>query len=218
MAVDHEHKPSLPTRCGECQQLMESPIACASCGALGQLPADTFDCFELFGLDRSYEVDLEALHRKYLALSRVIHPDIASGEASDQRKQALNLSAELNRAYETLRDPVARAAYMLTLAGGPSASEMKTVPQSLLGEVLVLRESIEEACESGDAVTLRRLKDEIDDKRRATLDQIAELARGLECWNAEVRRQLREQLNIVKYYNSLLDQIPAHQATPAGNT
>jgi molecular chaperone HscB len=197
---------------------MESPIACASCGALGQQPADTFDCFELFGLDRNYEVDLEALHRKYLALSRVIHPDIAGGEASDQRKQALNLSAELNRAYETLRDPVARAAYMLTLAGGPSASEMKNVPQSLLGEVLVLRESIEEARESGDAATLRWLRDEIDDKRQATLDRITELARGLECWNAEVRRQLREQLNIVKYYNSLLDQIPAHQVTPAGST
>jgi molecular chaperone HscB len=210
--VAHDHKPTLPTRCTECQQLMDSPIACAACGTLGELPADTFDSFELFGQQRSYDVDVEALHRKYLALSRVIHPDIAGGEASEQRRQALNLSAELNRAYETLRDPVARAAYMLSLAGGPSASELKTVPQNLLGEILVLRETIEEARESGDAATLQTIKQEITAKRQVTLEKIGDLARQMECWSGDIRRQLREQLNIIKYWNSLLEQIPVNLA------
>ena len=212
----HQHEPTLPTRCTECQQLMDSPIACATCGALGQLPADTFDSFELFGLRRSYDVDLEALHRKYLALSRVIHPDIAGGQASEQRRQALNLSAELNRAYETLRDPVARAGYMLSLTGGPSASEIKTVPQSLLGEILVLREAIEEARESGDTAMLQTVKQEITAKRQVTLGKIGDLARQMECWSGDIRRQLREQLNIIKYWSSLLEQIPASLADPAG--
>jgi len=210
MAVAHDHKPTLPTRCTECQQLMDSPIACATCGSLGQLPADTFDSFELFGQQRSYDVDLEALHRRYLALCRVIHPDIAGGQASQQRRQALNLSAELNRAYETLRDPVARAAYMLALAGGPSAAEMKKVPQSLLGEILVLREAIEEARETGDAATLRTIKQEIAAKHQATLEKIGDLTRQMECWSGDIRRQLREQLNIIKYWNSLLEQIPVN--------
>ena len=204
-----QHKPTLPTRCTECRQLMDSPIACVTCGTLGQLPADTFDSFELFGLRRSYDVDLEALHRRYLALSRVIHPDIAGGEASQQRRQALNLSAELNLAYETLRDPVARAQYMLSLAGGPSASEMKIVPPSLLGEILVLREAIEEARESGDTATLQTIKQEVTAKRQVTLGKIGDLARQMECWSSDIRRQLREQLNIIKYWTSLLEQIPA---------
>ncbi|HSW46809.1 MAG TPA: Fe-S protein assembly co-chaperone HscB [Phycisphaerae bacterium] len=193
---------------------MESPVACASCGALGQLPTDTFDCFELFGLERAYDVNHKALHRKYLALSRVIHPDIAGTDAPEQRHQALDLCAELNRAYETLRDPVARAEYMLALAGGPKSSEMKAVPQSLLGEVLVLRESIEEARETGDAAMLQSLKAEISAKRQEILGRIAELARTLDCWDAPRRRELREQLNIIKYYGSLLDQIPVNVPMP----
>ncbi len=203
--MERQREPTLPTRCGECQQVMDTPLACASCGTLAQLPADTFDSFELFGMQPVYDVDLKALHGKYLSLSRVIHPDIA-GANPEQRIQALNLSAELNRAYETLRDPVARAEYMLAMAGGPRGSEIKDVPPDLLGGIVVLREEFEEARESGDAERMRAIRAEIESRRQETLDRIGDLARQLECWHVEIRRRLREQLNTIKYWNSLLEQ------------
>jgi molecular chaperone HscB len=215
--VERTHKSSLPTRCTECQQVMETPVACSTCGSIGLIPPNTFDLFELFALDPVYDIDVKDLHRKYLAMSRVIHPDIAGGEGSEQRHQALTLSAELNRAYETLRDPIARASYMLSLAGGPSPSEMKAVPPSFLGEVLVMREEIEEARESGDAARLQSIRQEVSARKEETLDRIAELARGMECWETDIRRQLREQLNIMKYWNSLLEQTPADLSAPAAS-
>lgn len=197
-----------PLRCTECENPMDSPIACSNCGALGQLPADTFDSFELFGINRQYDVDLKALHHKYLCLSRVIHPDLASGDAGQQRGQSLNLTAELNRAYDTLRDPVARAEYLLSLAGGLKPSENKIVPQELLGQVLMFREEIEDAKGSGDAAALQAIKQQLLARRETALARIAELARTLESGDPQNALRLREQLNTVKYWNNLLEQIP----------
>ncbi|MBP7934772.1 MAG: Fe-S protein assembly co-chaperone HscB [Phycisphaerae bacterium] len=187
---------------------MDSPIACSTCGALSQLPADSFDSFELFSINREYDIDPKVLHHKYLCLSRVIHPDLASGEAGHQRSQSLNLSAELNRAYDTLRDPVARAEYLLSLAGGPRSFENKTVPQELLVQVLEFREEIEDARASDDTATLQAIQQQLLGRREATLARIAELARGLETGDPQNRIRLREQLNTVKYWNNILEQIP----------
>lgn len=197
-----------PLRCTECENPMDSPIACSTCGALGQLPADTFDSFELFGIRREYDIDLKTLHHKYLCLSRVIHPDLASGEEGHQRAQSLSLSAELNRAYDTLREPVARAEYLLSLVGGPKSSENKTVPQELLSQVLVFREEIEDAKASRDAAVLQAIRQQLLTRREAALARIAELARALEAGDPQTRIRLREQLNTVKYWNNLLEQIP----------
>ena len=174
---------------------------------MSQTPPDTSDCFELFGIRRAYEINLKDLHRKYLALSRVIHPDMAGGESQERRSQALNLSAEFNRAYDTLREPVTRAEYLLTLAGGPTRSEDKSVSQSLLTQVLMLREEIEEASARHDASALTSLKKQITGRQQITMRQVADLARGLDQGGEQNRKQLRESLNALKYWNNLLDQI-----------
>lgn len=185
---------------------MESPLACASCGALGRIPTMAIDAFEMFGLTRTFEVDLDTLHDKYLALSRVIHPDVSVGTQPEQRQQALMLSAELNRAYEMLRDPVTRAEYLLTLIGGPSASDDKSVPGDLLAEVLMLRDEIEEA--TGVSEDLAAIKERVTQRRAGTLEAISSLARQIDSHDESQRRQLRQQLNTMKYWNNLLGQIP----------
>lgn len=206
--MDSEKHLTTPTRCKECQQPMESPIACSTCGTFTQQPADTFDCFELFGLKRSYDIDLDALHHKFLSMCRVIHPDISRHDSDKRRQQALTLSAEFNRAYDTLHDPIARAEYLLSLYGGPSPSEDKTVSKDLLGEVLLLREELDEAIEDSETDTLQNLKQQITDRHEQTLNRIAELARKLNETDVDTRKKLREQLNTIKYWNNLLDQIP----------
>lgn len=201
--------------CTQCHQTMSSPVCCASCGALNPVPLHelSLDYFELFGIPRGFDLDTQVLHHKYLALCRAIHPDTLENRSGAGRQQSLALSAQVNRAYETLRKPIARAEYLLTLAGGPSAGEDKSVPPELLAEIMMLREEIDEAVFSQDAGGLQALRQQITRRREATLTQIADLCRSMQNADGNDRRQvhqqLRERLNTVKYWNNLLEQLPA---------
>jgi curved DNA-binding protein CbpA len=71
------------------------------------------DYFEVFGLDRKLCLDLDDLQRRFYSLSRELHPDRYTRATPAERTRALEASAVLNDAYRTLRDPVARAGYLL---------------------------------------------------------------------------------------------------------
>lgn len=200
--------PSLPVSCNDCAKPMDSPICCTSCGALNISTIGVFNYFELFGVARSFDLNEQALHHKYLSLNRFIHPDRVAGQSEEVRQRSLTLSAELNRAYDTLRDPVARAEYLLSLAGGPSAAEDKTVPGDLLGEIMVLREEIEEAKEAGKTKTLQSIGEQIVSNQQGSLEIITTLVRSMDIGEAKDLKQLRQQLNTTKYWNNLLEQLP----------
>jgi molecular chaperone HscB len=187
---------------------MYSPLCCASCGALNPIPPERlgFNYFQLFGLDAGYDVDVAGLHRRYLSLSRGVHPDVREERNDEVRRQALGLSAELNRAYDTLRDPIARAEYLLTLAGGPLPADDKSVPPRLLGEVMTIREEIDEATAEKNTAALTVLRDTVAARRQAALEEIAALARQQQLDEA-ARKQWRKQLNAIKYWNNLLEQV-----------
>jgi len=174
---------------------------------------DTFDYFELFGLAASYDIDMAALHRKYLSLTRSIHPDVAGRADEENRQRALGLSAELNQAYETLRDPVARAEYLLNQAGGGPGGSSRSVPAHVLGEVMRLREEIEEAVAAGDAAALAACRVQVSGRYQFSVDAIGALSRILSARAPETRDKLREQLNEAKYWRNLLDQLPPAEST-----
>jgi molecular chaperone HscB len=205
--------PSPVVVCTHCGKHMYSPLCCASCGALNPIPPEglSFNYFEIFGLSIGYDVDAAALHRQYLSLSRGVHPDARAERSEEVRQRALALSAELNRAYDTLRDPIARAEYLLTLAGGPLPADDKSVPPRLLGEVMTLREEIEEAAGEKDAAALAKLREAVSGRRQAAMEQVAALCRQGETDEAG-RRQWRRQLNAIKYWNNLLEQVTTAMA------
>jgi molecular chaperone HscB len=109
----------------------------------------TQDFFHRLGLPRRFALDPAALEREYLARSRAVHPDYHAAGPTADLAASTDLSAALNEAYTTLRDPFTRADYLLTLAGGPPAAEHKQVPQAFLAEMLELRERVEEVRAAG---------------------------------------------------------------------
>jgi molecular chaperone HscB len=206
--VSSETPSTRPVRCTTCAQPLESPICCTNCGALNPYPLDKLSYFDLFGMAPTYDLDEQVLHRKYLALTRNVHPDVAGQASQENRQHALAISSEMNRAYDTLRDPVARAEYLLSLSCGAAAPDSRSVPQQLLGEVMMLREEIEEAHAAGDQVAIGRLRRQVSEHQRSCMEAITSLSRSLHDGRAETRRSLREQLNAVKYWNNLMERLP----------
>lgn len=154
--------------------------------------------FERLGLPRRFRLDAAELERNYLAKSREIHPDFTGNDPV-----SLGESAALNEAYATLRDPFRRAEYLLTVEGGPSATDVKAMPAEFLEEMLELRMRIEEVKQGGErqameADLVRRRDDLVEDaatqfdRLRATADR------------AGVLTAIRQTLNATRFVNGLL--------------
>ncbi len=65
------------------------------------------DYFDRLGLPRRFSLDAAELERAYLARSRAIHPDYHLAGSDAELAASLELSAAVNEAYNTLRDPFA---------------------------------------------------------------------------------------------------------------
>ena len=111
------------------------------------------DYFEVFGLSRKLQIDLDGLQRSFYELSRRHHPDFHQGAGAEDQARALEASALVNRAYRALRDPVRRVEYLIALEEGREVREETTakakVPRDLLAEMLEVQEALEDAKSSG---------------------------------------------------------------------
>jgi len=200
MAVDGQN---IPAKCLNCQAALTSPLVCDGCHSLNP-PPPGIDYFTLLGLPRTYLIDEKKLHCSFLAIARGIHPDRFVGASDQDRSLATRLSAELNQACDVLSDPVRRADYLLELAGGPSAAEVREVPDGFLAEVMTLREEIDQAKTAGNNDALLGHRESITDRGEQTLRQIADLAESSADLDEPNRKDLRRLLNSMKYYDNLL--------------
>jgi molecular chaperone HscB len=149
--------------------------------------------FQLFELPERFALDGPALEQAYRRAQTVIHPDRYAHAGETEKRLALQLSAQVNEAYRTLRDPVERARYLLSLRGLEAFDESDTaMPQHFLFAQMERREALEEAREAGDAEELQRLMQEVS-ADCARLDE--DLARAIDTrqdWDA-ARLAVRER-------------------------
>ena len=107
------------------------------------------DYFEAFGIGRKLALDPKDLESRFYALSRKLHPDLFARKSKAERDKAEEDTAVLNDAYRTLRDPIARAEYLLKQEGFDIGEQgTKDVPPELLEEMFELNMAIEELLES----------------------------------------------------------------------
>jgi molecular chaperone HscB len=103
----------------------------------------TNNYFELFNLPTSFEVDLEHLAQNYRDLQRVTHPDKFADAPERERVLALQQTAHINTAYQTLKQPLSRAQYLLELLDKQATVEPeKQLDSEFLMEQIELRESL----------------------------------------------------------------------------
>jgi len=175
------------------------------------------DHFTRLGLPRRFAVDPAEVERAYIARSRAVHPDYHLSGSSADLSASLELSAALNEAYNTLRDPFTRADYLLGLEGGPTAAAHKQVPQAFLTEMLELRERVEEARAGGNTCmqAVAELGEEFAGRLTGLMAEVGDRFAELEKLPTDapkrpnLRVQIRSLLNAAKYVRGLIRDLHA---------
>jgi molecular chaperone HscB len=167
--------------------------------------------FDLFGLPASYVVDSGALSERYRELQKRVHPDrYASGTEQEQRL-ALQQATRVNEAFETLRDPLKRALYLLQVNGIDTDRETATTRDgAFLMQQMELREALEDVRAQQDPLAaLDQLMVQIG---RLLNDQVAQLAMQFESATPEQLEAARESVSKMQFLTKLQLEAEALEA------
>jgi len=101
--------------------------------------------FELFDLPLQFEFSSKDLRTRYRKLQSSAHPDNYAAGTAQERRLAVQVSAHINHAYLTLKNPLQRGRYLLRLFSVEINESSHTVQDSeLLIEQMLLREEFDE--------------------------------------------------------------------------
>ncbi|MBT9462683.1 Fe-S protein assembly co-chaperone HscB [Hydrogenophaga sp.] len=160
--------------------------------------------FEIFGTTPRFELDRAALDERWKDLQREAHPDrFATADAQAQR-QAMQWSVRINEAYQRLKDPLKRAAYLCELHGAPIQAENNTaMPAAFLMQQMQWREDLDEASAVAD---LERMADDVAAARRDMLQGLQTTADELRDWPA-LARQVRALMFVERFARDVESRI-----------
>jgi molecular chaperone HscB len=192
-------------------------------GSAGPFPCvetdEPMNYFEVFGLPRRLVLDPDELQRRFYELSRQHHPDFHQGADAATQARALEASALVNAAYRTLREPIARVAYLLRLEEGDvPPPDGRAAPPELLAELFEIQETLAEAgqgrLEEAMRERLRAERDRLAARRAAEERQLTDtLARA---WDAasggerpRILAEARRALAARAYLRTVIDDLDA---------
>jgi molecular chaperone HscB len=154
------------------------------------VPDFSQDFFALFGLPRAYRIDAARLDQAYHAMQGKVHPDRHAHLPETERRLSMQWATHVNEAYRTLKQPLARAHYLLRLAGAETEHESNTaMPPEFLMEQMEWREAVAEARAAGDHHELEKLM------------------QRLEKHAGEIRGEIEQSLDARKDYAAAADAV-----------
>ena len=131
--------------------------------------------FELFGLPNSFSLDNSALAQTYRALQQAVHPDRFANQGEQAVRLAMQKTAQINDAFATLKSPLLRAEYMLSLAGVELRNEQQTMRDShFLMQQMEWRETLADLRQEGDVAGLERFSEQLAEAQRLHLLRLAD--------------------------------------------
>jgi molecular chaperone HscB len=156
------------------------------------------DLFAVLGLPMRIQVDEADLERRYHELSRAVHPDRHQTRGTRAQELSLAASAAVNRAYRTLRDPVARGRYWLERHGERLGDGGRRVPQAIAAEVFETQEKLAELRVAAPGPEVEALRDEVSALRERLAGRLALLRDGLLALYASGAGDARAMLDDLK--------------------
>ncbi len=166
--------------------------------------------YALFDLQPAFDVDPELLSTRYRELARRVHPDRFADADEAAQRSAVEQSANLNEAYQTLKTPSRRARYLLTLEGREMPLEATVQDPAFLMQQMQWREELEELQDEADLAGIAAFKSRLkraqqdlnesfpliwrDPAQRAEAERLVRRMQFLDKLTQEVR-QLEERLD-----------------------
>ena len=130
------------------------------------------DDFVLFGLPRRQRLDTAQLERRRRELQQRIHPDRYAADGAAAQRLAMQWAVRVNGAYQRLKDPLTRAAYLCELAGvRVDAEASPAIPAEFLARQMQWREALDDAAGVED---VQALDERIAHDEAERLDAIAQ--------------------------------------------
>ncbi|MUL18416.1 co-chaperone HscB [Aliivibrio fischeri] len=162
--------------------------------------------FELFGLPNQFELDGGLLSLQFRELQKRFHPDNFATSSERDRLLSIQKAAQINDAYQTLKNPVSRAEYILSEQGHDIRGEQTTMQDPMfLMQQMELREELESLPSSSDPESaLFDFAENVTAMRKSQLVQLQELLKN-EAW-IEAAQSVRK-LKFIEKLNQEVEQL-----------
>ena len=171
-----------------------------------QSPDISQNYFELFGLSVEYDLDLHFLHSEQQNLQSQYHPDRFAAASDQERRTSVQIASHINQAYETLKDPVKRAFYLLEQSGAAIPDDSQTTSDTVfLMEQMELREAMEGCREAQDPI---QCSEEINiklSKRKG--DLAAEFVTGYQSGDFDAACAIAQKMQFIQRLQHQLDEL-----------
>ena len=132
------------------------------------------DFFSLFDIPANFQIDAGLLEQNYRALQSQVHPDKFANLSEAERRLSMQWATRVNEAYQTLRSPLNRARYLLTLHGVDTQEESNTaMPLDFLMQQMEWRESLDAAKQEKNADILDDIEQRMQFLKRALEQELA---------------------------------------------
>ncbi|XP_012277071.1 iron-sulfur cluster co-chaperone protein HscB, mitochondrial [Orussus abietinus] len=183
-----------PPKCWQCNFPYKSELFCSKCKAL-QDPPEKMNYFQLIGVKEDYNIEIAELQKKYRQLQNILHPDRFGNKTEKEKQISENLSSLINKAYNTLLNPVDRGLYILQQYESSIPEGTTNLDSEFLMEIMEKNEEIEAV--SNDKEKVFKLLEE----NRITLDV---LTRDVsDAFRNKNIKLAKEALTKMKYYSSI---------------
>ncbi len=157
--------------------------------------------FKLFGVPERFAQDRAVLDARWKELQREAHPDKFAAQGASAQRVAMQWSVRINEAYQRLKDPLRRAAYLCEFRGAPIDAEKNTaMPTAFLMQQMEWREALDDA---GTEAALQDLADQVTQLRRELLQKCEHLLDAEN--NAQAAAQQVRALMFVERFASEVD-------------
>jgi len=156
--------------------------------------------FTLLGLPLRFAQDRTLIDARWRELQSQVHPDRFAVEGAAAQRVAMQWSVRINEAYQRLKDPMRRAAYLCELHGAPIRAEDNTaMPSAFLVQQMEWREALEEAL---GAAQLDALEEGVHQARRAALGRCEQLIDEQQDY-AAAAREVRALMFIARFADDI---------------
>jgi len=156
--------------------------------------------FELFHLPQRFAVDPAALDNAYREVQNRVHPDKFVGATDTEKRVAMQWATRANEAYQTLKNPFKRAAYLCELNGIDLQIESNTaMPREFLMQQMEWRELLEDAKAALDLAALDKLDSEV---RTVRTGQVAHVGQLLDAGDFAAAAQSVRQLMFLEKFGA----------------